>query len=105
MPDHIHTVLFQYDDADSVSDFMHDFKVKSAFRCLPEGYPQGSLWRRRYDDVLLPGPNAVRARLKYIHENPLRAELVERLEDYKWSSAQHYYNEQATVIPLASHLG
>ncbi|MBL0063198.1 MAG: transposase [bacterium] len=26
MPDHIHAVLIQHDDADSVSDFMRDFK-------------------------------------------------------------------------------
>ncbi|MBK6765182.1 MAG: transposase [bacterium] len=105
MPDHIHALLFQNEDARTVSDFMRDFKVKSAFRCLPEGYSQGNLWRRRYDDVPLPGPNAVRTRLKYMHENPLKARLVDRPEDYQWSSAQHYYNEQPTIITLASHLG
>lgn len=105
MPDHIHALLFQSEDAGSVSDFMRDFKVKSAFRCLPEGYSQGNLWRRRYDDVPLPGPNAVRTRLKYMHENPLKAGLVDQLEDYQWSSARHYYNEQPTIITLASHLG
>lgn len=100
MPDHIHAVLIRHDDADSVSDFMRDFKMKSAFRCLPNGYPQGNLWRRRFDDVPLPGPKAVQTRLRYMHENPVKAGLVATQTDYEWSSAQFYFQDKASIVSL-----
>jgi len=29
-------------------------------------------------------------KVNYIHQNPVRAGLVERAEDYRWSSARHW---------------
>ncbi len=100
MPDHIHAVLIQSEDADSVSDFMRDFKIKTAYACLPEGYPQGNLWRRRFDDVPLPGPKAVQTRLRYMHENPVKTGLVNQATEYEWSSVQFYFQDKLSIITI-----
>lgn len=33
--------------------------------------------------------------IDYIHENPIRRELCQKVVDWKWSSARYYLNEPA----------
>jgi hypothetical protein len=35
-------------------------------------------------------PDMIESRMKYIHENPIRAGIVEKEEDYLYSSARNY---------------
>jgi len=36
-------------------------------------------------------------KLDYIHNNPIRAGIVEKPEDYLYSSARNYVNMKATI--------
>jgi len=58
------------------------------------------LWQSRYDDVPVPGLGAVKTKLDYIHANPIRRGLVERAEDYPWSSAQDYFDEVTGIVQI-----
>ena len=50
----------------------------------------GHLFQGRFKSILVQN-DAYLLRLScYIHRNPLRAHIVERLADYKWSSYQYY---------------
>lgn len=46
----------------------------------------GHLWQGRYFSSALDGPH-FRAAVRYVERNPVRAGLVNRAEDYPWSSA------------------
>jgi len=46
----------------------------------------GHLWQNRYFACSL-GPGHLFAALAYVEENPVRAGMVERPGDYRWSSA------------------
>jgi len=50
----------------------------------------GQLFRGRYKAVLVEGDSHLLEVMRYIHRNPLRAGLVERLDDYHWSSHPGY---------------
>ncbi|MCX6645771.1 MAG: transposase [bacterium] len=51
----------------------------------------GHLWANRYYSTLLDEPHTL-ACIKYVEQNPMRAGLVSRAEDYPWSSARsHVY--------------
>jgi putative transposase len=39
-------------------------------------------------------------KLNYIHQNPVRAGLVERASDYRWSSARIWQGRQSENEPL-----
>jgi len=56
----------------------------------------GHLFQGRYKSILVQN-DAYLVRLScYIHRNPLRAGIVKRLADYKWSSYNHYaYNKKS----------
>ena len=50
----------------------------------------GQLFRGRYKAVLVEGDSHLLEVMRYIHRNPLRAGLVNRLDDYYWSSHLGY---------------
>ncbi len=100
MPDHLHVVLHQEEADMLVPQLMQGFKKLTSRRCRPARYPKLPLWQSRYDDVPVPGSDAVRTKLEYIHANPIRRGLVEEPEDYPWSSARDYYNEEVGIIKI-----
>ena len=55
----------------------------------------GRIYEKRYFSKLAEGPNAILAISSYIHRNPIDTQipLVEKLEDYPYSSYPNYANE------------
>jgi putative transposase len=39
-------------------------------------------------------------KLTYIHQNPVRAGLVDRAADWRWSSARHYEDGRTVGVPI-----
>ncbi len=58
------------------------------------------LWTPRYHDVLIASETQFLRKLHYIHENPVRAGLVARAEDWPWSSAGTWLSGRAEPIPV-----
>lgn len=50
----------------------------------------GQLFRGRYKAVLVEDDQYLLHVMRYIHQNPLKGELVENLKDYPWSSHHGY---------------
>jgi putative transposase len=50
----------------------------------------GHLFQGRYKAILCDREDYLLGLLKYIHENPVRAKIAERLDVYPWSSHQAY---------------
>ena len=53
----------------------------------------GSLFRGRYKSILVDADNYLLQLVRYIHRNPLRAGLVEMLNQYDWSSHKAYLSK------------
>ncbi len=47
-----------------------------------------SLWDGHSNVLLVTSESVFMQRVNYIHQNPVRAELVAQAEDYRWSSAR-----------------
>jgi putative transposase len=47
-------------------------------------------WQKRYYDFNICNYPQFVEKLRYIHRNPVKAELCERPEDWEWSSFRHY---------------
>jgi putative transposase len=100
MPDHLHALLWQQKDEQSISKLVQDFKKFTSRKLQPVDYPGDTLWHIRYDDVPVPGPDAAKTKLAYMHGNPVRRGLVQRPEDYLWSSAVDYVEMQAGIVTV-----
>lgn len=51
---------------------------------LNTGY---QVWQNRYHPIYLKSRSVYQQKVDYIHNNPVKAGLVDRPEDYEWSSA------------------
>ena len=48
------------------------------------------VWTHENHAVYLYGPDFIREKIDYLHNNPVRSGLVEKPEDYLYSSARYY---------------
>jgi len=88
MPDHVH-VLATPGNADSVSRVVQSIgrNYVQYFNELYDGV--GTLWEGRYRATVIDGKHYLLTCSRYIELNPVRNQLVDRPQDYHWSSYAH----------------
>ena len=122
MPDHIH-LLIQADDELDISKVMADFKrftAKQIYRYFDEnkdnywlsilktGAYKGqnySVWQETFRSEVIYTEKFLMQKLDYLHQNPVRRNLVENAVDWQYSSAKFYYlgkvgNIKIDMLPL-----
>ncbi|MCC7162290.1 MAG: transposase [Anaerolineae bacterium] len=92
MPNHVHT-LFQPLNGWTVAKIVASWKKFTA-RQISSGnapgianLPIGALWHREYYDRFIRDERHFHTARNYIHQNPVKAGLCAREEDWVWSSA------------------
>lgn len=119
MPSHLHFIPFMK-AGESISDFIRDLKkftstkirqlldrdgrsdILQSLRVNAQGYKNQKfkLWMDRFDDVSIYTEKVLRTKIDYIHNNPVKAGLVTRPEDWKYSSAANYFCEDHSIIEV-----
>lgn len=84
MPNHFH-LLCHTPDA-NLDNCMRDFLRNMSVRVTARAGAINHLWGGRYRRTLIDSERYYRQVYKYILQNPLRAGLVRRVEDYRFSS-------------------
>jgi len=69
---------------------MHWFGTTYAQRFNRRHFRSGHLFQGRYKSILVQNDAYMLQLSYYIHRNPLRAGIVKRLADYRWSSYRSY---------------
>jgi len=59
-------------------------------------------WQARYYDFNVWSERKFVEKLRYIHRNPVQRGLVERPEDWKWSSFRHYVSGEPGTVEIES---
>ena len=80
MPDHIHW-LFQLKDNSSLSIVVKNFKGRTARKLNLLLGLKGTFWQHAYYEHALRSDEEIKKIARYIVANPLRAGLVDRIED------------------------
>ncbi len=98
MPDHVHLLL---EGLSEDADFQRAVRVWK----LQAGHAwrrqhQEPLWQVGYWERVLREYDDTRAVVRYVLENPVRAGLVRRAEDYLWVGSARF-----TLAELAAHAG
>jgi putative transposase len=102
MPSHFHLIISIPEDK-SISNFMRDLKRRTAREYFGlYDLPSGRLWENRFDDVVLSSEKALLTKLNYIHQNPARSGLVEKAEDWPYSSARFYMFEEKRIVNVTA---
>jgi len=97
MPSHFHLVLWPYADGD-LGRWMH-WLLTSHVRCYHRRYhSSGHVWQGRFKAFPIEHDEHLLAVLRYAERNPLRANLVERAQDWPWSSLTILYASPPALI-------
>ena len=86
MPDHIHW-LFQLKGTNDLGIVLKKFKGRSARKLNLLLGVKGTFWQHAYYDHAIRKDEDIKKVARYLVANPLRAGLVERIEDYSYWDA------------------
>ncbi len=106
MPNHWHLVLWPAED-DSLAGFLHRLTVTHArtFRSLTGTVGEGHVYQGPYRRFPVETESYYYNVMRYVEANALRAGMVERAQDWKWSSASERAAGELSVVagplPLA----
>lgn len=86
MPDHLRFFCAsdEFQGAASLSRFVGSFKQWTAKRMIAAGAP-APIWQKQFFDHLLRSPESYSNEWAYVRENPVRAGLVARPEDWPFA--------------------
>lgn len=87
MPTHVHVVVEQFPSF-LLAKIVHSWKSFSAHEINKREGRTGALWRREYFDRFMRSPEQFEWTVAYVERNPVTAKLVERPEDWAFSSAR-----------------
>ena len=92
MPTHVHVVIEQFEGA-RLSDVIQQWKSVSAHAINKAESQKGALWQREYFDRFMRSAEQFEWTVNYVENNPVAAWLVERPEDWRFSSATWRRND------------
>jgi REP element-mobilizing transposase RayT len=125
MPSHFHWIVEVNPKYGTVSAVMRDikkftawqifdriketnqFELERIFKDEANGIidQEKKLWMKRFDDEVIRNDRMFWTKLFYIHSNPVKAGLVLRQEDYKYSSARNYIHNDHSIIRVNTDMG
>lgn len=87
MSNHVHIVVRQHEGW-PLARVVHSWKSFTANEINRILRRAGPVWHREYFDRFMRNDDELSSVIQYVELNPVRAELVERPEDWRWSSAR-----------------
>ncbi len=116
MPDHLHLITGLERRPSEVLRFTNGIISRRVIDHLKEhGYQSSldklrredgsrgyrySLWEHHHNSLFLTSEGMFMQKVHYIHQNPVRAGLTDRAEDYRWSSARCWNKNTLEDEPL-----
>ncbi|WP_423460911.1 transposase [Ottowia sp. VDI28] len=108
MPNHVHVLLEPQTDLGRIVQSWKSFTGRWALAKNVEldlGIPGPCFWMRDYWDRYIRGEAHFKAVAEYIHQNPVKAGLVEAPDQWRWSSAWHLGPPSSSSALLSSAEG
>ena len=96
MPEHVHLLVTEARQG-LLSTAVQALKLSVAMRRSERPF-----WLPRYYDFNVFTRRKLVEKLRYIHRNPLRRGLVDRPEDWSWSSYRHYLTGETGTVEIES---
>ncbi len=98
MDNHVHFIVTPI-SKDSLSNTFRVAHQRYALYVNKRGRQLGHLWQSRFYSCILLGEHIARA-IRYVERNPVRAGLVNKPEDFLWSSARSHFGKRYRIISL-----
>jgi len=99
MPEHVHLLIGE-PERSKLSVVIQMLKQITSQKLRANHLPR--FWQVRYYDFPVWSEAKRIEKLRYIHRNPVKRGLVERPEDWKWSSFVHYATGAEGIVEIES---
>ncbi|MFA4889749.1 MAG: transposase [Candidatus Omnitrophota bacterium] len=96
MDNHSHLVV-EANQTGNISKIMQAITLSYSQKFRHKYHYTGYVWQGRFKSNLIEEDRYIIDCIEYIHNNPVRAKMVEHPKDYPWSS-YHFYNSD--IDPL-----
>jgi putative transposase len=96
MPEHVH-LLVSEPPGELLAVGIQALKLSVGRRAQEDRF-----WQARYYDFNVFTDDKRVEKLEYMHWNPVRRGLVEKPEEWRWSSYRHYQNDESGRVEIAS---
>jgi len=84
-----------------LAQFMRRLRHRTSIRRHAQLGVKGRFWDSTYDSRLIEDPLSLAVRVAYDHRNPVKAHMVERPEEYVWSSAAQWATGREGQVPIS----
>lgn len=107
MDNHYHFIIQTMDK--KLQEIMHGINNKYSKYYNYKYKRVGHVFQSRYKAVLIQDERYLLSLIRYLHRNPIRAKMCEKIENYKWSSDIFYrrsmtgFIEVDTILDMLSH--
>ncbi|MCU0468704.1 MAG: transposase [Arcicella sp.] len=98
MSNHVHVVFRLFDKHETIKPYylqqiMHSIKLFSARECNRILGLSGAFWEEESYDRLVRNKDELKRILVYVLNNPVKAGLCDKMNDWKWSYIKPEYND------------
>lgn len=100
MSNHVHLLLHEKEEP--MAFLMKRIGVSYAWWYNKKYDRAGHLFQDRYKSETVENDEYLLSVLRYIHKNPVKAQMVLKPEQYKWSSCKTYYCQSEYPVELAN---
>ncbi len=105
MPDHVHLLIRPLDEVYDMSAILQSIKQGPSQIAKAKGWIETVLWEAGGGhDSNIDHPQARPEAINYIHQNPVRKELVEDPLEFRWSSTNWFVTGEVGDINCL-HIG
>ncbi len=98
MPEHVH-LLVSEPERSTLAQALKAIKQSVARRMVGSG---AHFWQARYYDFNVRTAKKQVEKLRYMHRNPVKRGLVEKPEDWQWSSFRNYATGEEGTVEIES---
>ena len=98
MGNHVHLLLGEGNESLAVT--MKRIEVSFAWFYNWKYMSIGHLFQDRYKSERVENEEYLKTVVRYIHQNPVKAEMVKQCNEWKWSSCHGYYGQQTYTPKL-----
>ncbi len=104
MPEHVHLLLSEPERSSLrvVVQMLKQITAQKIVPMLSNATGRRRFWQVRYYDFNVRTREKQIEKLRYLHRNPVKRGLVEKPEDWEWSSFRHYATGVEGVVEIES---
>lgn len=96
MDNHVHLIIYA-DAVNNISNYMHDVNTEYGINYNNKNNRVGYVFQGRYKSIPIKNIKQLITCIKYVHMNPVKAKLVEKEEQYEFSSYK-WYKSNSDII-------